>query len=228
MTILRTTIFQHCLPHSILYMVCGFRPFFAFLLIVFFCFSSALPARAAQPYRPSLTDPVQEPWRWDAFPELSGLGLECIYQTSDGAMWFGVEDGVRRYDGIRWKGFNAADGLDRHPVRALLQTTKGDFYAGANTGLYRFQRGRWQRVLPTRMDGGEWSPFTPERSRILLDLAPGSHRSAGARPEFQHRSHAGIQTLYRYPTHLETDLVYRRACRSARGGRGSDRSGSDP
>ena len=57
---------------------------------------------ADEPYTPVHPDPVMEPWRWRSFPELKGRGLQCLAEDRDGAMWFGLEDGVRRYDGIRF------------------------------------------------------------------------------------------------------------------------------
>jgi hypothetical protein len=60
------------------------------------------PARASQPFHPTLADPVVEPWRWRTFPELSGLGLQCLTEGKDGTMWFGTADGAWSYDGLQW------------------------------------------------------------------------------------------------------------------------------
>ena len=53
----------------------------------------------AQPYTPVMADPVLEPWRWTSFPELKGLVIQCMDEDKDSNMWFGVDDGVRVYDG---------------------------------------------------------------------------------------------------------------------------------
>jgi len=103
---------------------------------------------AVEPYLPRQTDPVLEPWRWQSFPELKGQGLRCLAEGADGHMWFGVEDGVRRYDGVHWTAYTAADGLADMPVNALCGARDGRVYAGTDKGVYRFDEGRWDRAFP--------------------------------------------------------------------------------
>ena len=72
---------------------------------------AASECSAVQPYTPVHPDPFLEPWRWRVFPELIGLGLECMAEDSVGNMWFGVSDGAVRYDGITWTHYTSEDGL---------------------------------------------------------------------------------------------------------------------
>ncbi len=103
---------------------------------------------AATPYQPVHPDPVLESWRWRSFPELKGLGLQCMAEDKDGNMWFGTNDGVRCYDGIRWTAYTPADGLPGAPVYALCVTRDGSVYAGADLGISRFSGEKWRPVFP--------------------------------------------------------------------------------
>ena len=124
-----------------------------------FCFLSHVWATTV--YKPTYPDPIQEPWRWQTFSELNGLGLQCIAVGKDGAMWFGINDGVMCYDGLTWKTYTVADGLLGAPVNALFVAQNGDVYAGSDGGISRFRLGSqettpWQRVFP--IDGDlPWS-----------------------------------------------------------------------
>ena len=116
--------------------------------------SGGLPDRgeASQPYTPSSPDPVLESWCWRSFPELKGLGLRCMAEDKDGNMWFGVDDGVRRYDGVNWTAYTSEDGLLGAQVLTLCTTQDGRLYAGTYLGISRFSAGGWSRVFPPEGD----------------------------------------------------------------------------
>ncbi len=103
---------------------------------------------SVQPYSPVLSDPVLEPWRWRSFPELKGLGLRCLAEAKDGAIWFGADEGVHRYDGVEWTAYTPDDGLHDAPVMTLCATRDGSVYAGTESGISRFSEGVWHRALP--------------------------------------------------------------------------------
>ena len=107
---------------------------------------------AIQPFEPTQPDPTLESWRWQSFPELKGLGLRVMAQDSDGAMWFGLNAGVRRYDGLRWQEFTPDDGLIGAPVNVLCAAKDGSLYAGTEKGISRFSQDRWERVFPPEGD----------------------------------------------------------------------------
>jgi len=112
----------------------------------------SVPAWAAQPFEPIQPDPVLETWRWRSYPELKGLGLQCMVEDQDGNMWFGVNDGVRIYDGLTWTTYTAEHGLVGAPVVRLCATRDGSVYAGTEAGISRFKDGIWTRVLPLEAD----------------------------------------------------------------------------
>jgi len=109
-----------------------------------------MPAlRAVQPYAPKTGDPFLDPWRWQKITELEGKNPRCMAEGNDGAMWFGVADGVMRFDGERWQSFKPADGLVGSAPNALCGAKDGQIYAGTDDGISRFSGGRWVRVFPT-------------------------------------------------------------------------------
>ncbi|MDP6040717.1 MAG: two-component regulator propeller domain-containing protein, partial [Candidatus Latescibacteria bacterium] len=91
---------------------------------------------AVQPYTPVHPDPVLEPWRWRSFPELKGLGLQCLAEDRNGNIWFGINHGVMRYDGINWTSYPTS--LSGGPVQSLCATRDGRLYAGTALGISRF------------------------------------------------------------------------------------------
>jgi ligand-binding sensor domain-containing protein len=103
---------------------------------------------AAQPYKPKIADALAQPWRWRAFPELNGKGFQCMAEAKDTAMWFGLDEGAMRYDGLKWTFYTAGDGLKGAPVTALSGTGDGSVYAGTGSGLFRFSSGKWSQVFP--------------------------------------------------------------------------------
>ncbi len=122
---------------------------------------------SVQPYQPTHPDPVLESWRWQSFPELKGLGLRCMAEDRDGNMWFGTDEGVRRYDGVRWTVYTPEDGVLGAPVTTLCATQDGSVYAGTEIGISRFKDGAWSRVFPPE---GEF----PLPIRDLMEASDGS------------------------------------------------------
>lgn len=99
---------------------------------------------AAVPYEPQTSGSVLEPWRWQVFTELRGQGALCMTEASDGAFWFGTQEGVQRYDGLTWTAYK----FDDAPIHALCAGRNGVVYAGTELGIHQFTNGAWQRVFP--------------------------------------------------------------------------------
>lgn len=66
---------------------------------------------------------------------LSGYVL-AITPAQDGALWFGVEGGVSRYDG-QWTSLTEQDHLPAGRVRAIVQTADGALWFATSSGLAR-------------------------------------------------------------------------------------------
>src|SRR5262245_55311247 len=103
-------------------------------------FVSPPAAHALDPSK-AITQYVHEAWQTD-----SGLpvnGVNEIAQTPDGYLWLGTEEGLVRFDGIRFKTFNrrnAPDILNDH-VNAVLADRSGAIWFGTDRGLLRLAQG---------------------------------------------------------------------------------------
>lgn len=94
------------------------------------------------------TNPLLEPWRVTRFPELISRGVRCIAEDADGCIWFGLRDGVIRYNGFDWVSFGADHGLPMGPVEALCAGKRRQLVAATKKGLFEFRRGTWKRLFP--------------------------------------------------------------------------------
>ena len=89
---------------------------------------------AATPFTPRHSDPVQEFWRWRAFPELKGQGLSCLAQDRDGNFLFGTDNGIHRYDGTSWRVFPFDEGIVGKRINTLYVARDGSVYVGSDLG----------------------------------------------------------------------------------------------
>jgi ligand-binding sensor domain-containing protein/signal transduction histidine kinase len=68
--------------------------------------------------------------------------VRALAQTRDGCLWVGADDGVARFDGLRFVSFGMREGLHSGPVRTLLGDSHGALWiGGAGGGLTRLEEG---------------------------------------------------------------------------------------
>lgn len=80
---------------------------------------------------------------WQTEQGLPQNFVRALAQTSDGCVWVGSDDGVARFDGLRFVSLGLREGLQSGPVRALLGDRKGALWiGGAGGGLTRLSQGR--------------------------------------------------------------------------------------
>ena len=73
---------------------------------------------------------------WTTFTTADGLAdnnVRAIYESRDGALWFGTGGGVSRYD-VTWKTFTTADGLADNHVTAIYASRDGALWFGTYGG----------------------------------------------------------------------------------------------
>ena len=58
----------------------------------------------------------------------------------DGALWFGTEGGVSRFDGESWTTYTTEDGLASNDVWSIAMTPDGALWFGARGGISRYLR----------------------------------------------------------------------------------------
>ena len=78
---------------------------------------------------------------WKTYSTLDGLAhgdVYAIHHDPDGAMWFGTEGGLSRYDGKGFLNFTEEDGLGGNSVRAIHRDANGLMWIGTEGGLSRY------------------------------------------------------------------------------------------
>jgi len=101
-----------------------------------------------QLYVPECGNPLKESWRWTRFDKLTGKGVQCISETSDGSIVFGVNRGVLIYNGLDWKEQNGENGGVDDRVTFLTNTSDKILYAGTEKGIYEIIDQRWNKIFP--------------------------------------------------------------------------------
>ena len=78
---------------------------------------------------------------WQTFSVADGLvsnTVYAIYQDREGALWFGTENGVSRYDGRAFTSFTKRDGLAENWVNAIVEDRSGALWFGTKNGVSRY------------------------------------------------------------------------------------------
>lgn len=101
----------------------------------------ALPASALDPGR-RLTQYIQRIWQ--ARQGLPQSSIVAIYQTRDGYLWLGTDDGLVRFDGVRFTSPEDLDGLSlpKVPVRQIAEDSRGGLWiATSDAGVFHIENG---------------------------------------------------------------------------------------
>jgi ligand-binding sensor domain-containing protein len=104
---------------------------------------AAAPAQALDP-RKALTQYIHGVWQTEQ--GLPQNAVEAICQTRDGYLWLGTQEGLVRFDGVRFKVFDRRNtpGLPHTWISALFEDRAGNLWIGGRgTGLSRYRAGRF-------------------------------------------------------------------------------------
>jgi ligand-binding sensor domain-containing protein len=114
------------------------------------CTLVGAPVSALDPARP-LDLFFHQAWLTrDGLPQNS---IEAILQTRDGYMWLATQEGLVRFDGVRFEVFdrNTTTGITTNHVTSLLEARDGTLWAGTlGGGLLRWQAGRVTAFAPAQ------------------------------------------------------------------------------
>lgn len=89
---------------------------------------------------------------WQREQGLPQNAVHALAQTPDGYIWVGHDEGVARFDGVRFVTFGTRDGLSGGLVRVLLVDSRATLWLGtASGGLARMENGRFNML--TTEDG---------------------------------------------------------------------------
>lgn len=103
------------------------------------------PAHAAAPAEPTGSE------RWHTFTSENGLAgniVQAIWEDPSGAIWFGTENGVSRYDGTTWQTYRMADGLIDNNVWAISGDDETVWFAtSSGVSVLRTGVGVWNSYV---------------------------------------------------------------------------------
>jgi ligand-binding sensor domain-containing protein/signal transduction histidine kinase len=80
---------------------------------------------------------------WDTEDGLPHNFVRCIYQTREGYLWIGTEQGLARFDGLKFTIFNQHNtpAIHNNLITSFAETLDGSLWIGTSFGLVRYQDG---------------------------------------------------------------------------------------
>jgi signal transduction histidine kinase/DNA-binding response OmpR family regulator/ligand-binding sensor domain-containing protein len=118
------------------------------LWVTLILYPNWIPLWGKQSFKPKMTEPLLEHWRWKKIDELRGKGYRSMAEAPDGTMWFGVKNGVFSYDGLAWVHHTEEGGLDGSAVTSIQPSQDGSVYATTSAGIFRYQGDGWHKIFP--------------------------------------------------------------------------------
>jgi ligand-binding sensor domain-containing protein/signal transduction histidine kinase len=89
---------------------------------------------------------------WNAQAGLPQNTVNAIAQTQNGYLWLATQEGLARFDGVRFTTFGLQDGLPSVEVTALCEDHEGTLWIGTSAGLCRHRNGQFEGMLmPERL-----------------------------------------------------------------------------
>ena len=77
---------------------------------------------------------------------LANLAVRRIYQDHLGFLWISTENGIFRFDGERFQGFDASHGVPANSAVAFGEAPDGSLLIGGEIGLYRLRENRFEAI----------------------------------------------------------------------------------
>ena len=90
---------------------------------------------------------------WDTEDGLPHNSIKQLFQTRDGYLWIGTQQGLARFDGLSFTVFNSSNtpGIPNNQITSMAETRDGSLWIGTSAGLVRFLGGRFTAY--TQADG---------------------------------------------------------------------------
>ncbi|MDR3458331.1 MAG: two-component regulator propeller domain-containing protein [Verrucomicrobiae bacterium] len=82
---------------------------------------------------------------WDTEDGLPHNLIRCIFQTRDGYLWIGTQQGLARFDGLAFTVFNRHNtpALQNNIITSFAETRDGSLWIGTSLGLTRYHDGQF-------------------------------------------------------------------------------------
>jgi len=113
-------------------------------------------AVSAAPSVPRLSQYIAKSWNMES--GLPQSTVQAVLQTRDGFLWLGTQEGLVRFDGIKFDVFNKKTAAEfRHnDIRALFEGRDGRLWVGTANGLLSCQNGRFTTHFRNREPAGDF------------------------------------------------------------------------
>ena len=95
---------------------------------------------------------------WQTDEGLPSNRVQAIAQTPDGYLWVGTHEGLARFDGVKFTGFDNPEtfGLNRASITALCVTTDGTLWIGTESaGMMRWRDGQFSAFAEKGWPAGQ-------------------------------------------------------------------------
>jgi diguanylate cyclase (GGDEF)-like protein len=86
---------------------------------------------------------------------LTNPSVTCLIQDAEGYLWAGTEDGLFRYDSIRFRRYGIQDGLPSNSIFNLLLSPDGDLYVQTDNGLSVRKGDRFEALTSRGLPKGD-------------------------------------------------------------------------
>ncbi len=121
----------------------------------------------------ALTQYGHDIWtRKDGLPQDS---VEAITQTTDGYLWIGTQEGLARFDGVRFAVFDrkSTGVLEGDYILGLHADPDGRLWIGTSDGLYAYADSTFTRLTPAGLKQGVGAIHRDRRGTLWLGIREG-------------------------------------------------------
>jgi len=127
---------------------------------------------------------------WEAADGLPENAVQAIAKTADGYLWLGTEEGLVRFDGVRFTVFDRknTDQMKDQDIRAICVAHDGSLWFGTLTGyLVRLKDGKFESVATkNELGGNSVGAIHEDKSGIIWIATHGSGLLAYKDRRFTH------------------------------------------
>ncbi|MBX2841962.1 MAG: response regulator [Flammeovirgaceae bacterium] len=117
--------------------------------ILFFILAFPNYGFSQQNFTPNSADPFSESWRFTHFDYFDGKGVHSYLLDQNGDNWFGINNGLVKYDGYSYQEFTQDNGLPVGPVSHLLKSKNDQIFVGTTAGIYLKKGNRFSPIIST-------------------------------------------------------------------------------
>jgi len=105
---------------------------------------------------------------------LTNLTAKSLFQDRTGFIWVVTENGIFRYEGVRFRKFSTDEGMTPSVTASIGEAPDGSVLVGKPTGLYRLKSDRFEPVpLPGNVGVWSYSDIVRDRDRTWIATQAG-------------------------------------------------------